>query len=162
MQQKSAGCVSFTSGFSTVELLIVLAVLGILLGLGVQRFGSNGARAYSNDVRSIVQQARFEAVKRNAPVAVIWNGSANEFRTILGSGVTPCVPGSVLVTAAASRYRGVSVETEFLNGDGIVWLPSGQARSCSLGVFSPAIAEISDRNHQYNVTVTLTGRVTVE
>src|SRR5690606_15290217 len=114
------------------------------------------------DVRAIVQQARFEAVKRNVPVSVVWNAGNSEFRTVLGSSGTPCLEGSVLATASHQPYRGVTVSSSFADGDGVVWLPSGQARSCGLGAFSPSIAQISDSSRSYTVTVTLTGRVIVD
>ena len=147
-----------------IELLIVLAVLGVLLAIGISRFGTNSARAYSNDVKAIVQQARFEAVKRNVPIAVVWNAGNSEFRTVLGDPSSPCAPvaNGVLATASHQPYRGVVVSSSFVDGDGVVWLPSGQARSCGLGPFTPSIATISDSGRSYSVTVTLTGRVTIE
>jgi len=149
-------------GFSLIEMLIALAIIGILLAVGVSRFGSNSARAYTNDVKAIVQQARFEAVKRNVPVSVVWNSGSDEFRTVLGTASSPCTAGTILAIASHQQYRGVVVDSSFADGDGVVWLPSGQARSCGLGPFSPTIAEISDSSRSFTLTVTLTGRVTVE
>ncbi len=151
-----------SQGFTLLEALIAISIIGILLGIGIPRFAGSDARAYSNDVKALVQQARFEAVKRNVPIAVVWNASADEFRTVLGTVAEPCVPGTVLATARHSEYRRVEVDPGFGDGQGIVWLPSGQARSCGLGAFSPTIARIADQNREFVVTVTLTGRVTIE
>lgn len=143
-------------------MLIALAILGTLLGIGVSRFGSSDARAYSNDIKALVQQARFEAVKRNVPIAVTWNGASDEFRTVMGDPATPCTPIATLATAGHSNYRLAEVDPGFADGQGLVWLPSGQARSCGLGAFSPTIARVTDRSREFTVTVTLTGRVTIE
>lgn len=150
-------------GFTLLEVIVAIAILGILLAIGAARFRGSDARAYSNDVKALVQQARFEAVKRNVPISVTWNAAADEFRTILPSDAgSPCSLGTVLATASHAGYRRVEVDPGFSDGQGIVWIPSGQARSCSMGAFSPTIARIADANQDYVVTVTLTGRVTIE
>lgn len=151
-------------GFTLLEVILVVAILGTFLAVGFVRFGGSDARAYANDVKALVQQARFEAIKRNTPVAVVWADAEEEYRTVLGEPDTPCVSSSgvPLSVAEQTNYRLISVASGFVDGQGIVWLPSGQARSCSLGAFSPAIARISDKTREFVVTVSLTGRVTVQ
>ena len=147
-------------GITVIEMMVALAVLGILLGIGATRFRAAEARLYANDVRALVQQARFEAVRRNAPIAVIWDESDSAFLTVRGSDAQPCEPTEVINRASAETYRRVSVDIEF--DDGLVWLPSGSARSCGYGSFSEVIAIVADNYGSRRVTVTLTGRVTVE
>lgn len=149
-------------GFTVIEALIGIAILAVLLGIGAMQLRTRSATAYARDLRSLVQQARFEAIKRNAPVAVIWNEEDSEFQTILGPQDRPCEDAEVLFIASPERYRQLEITPGFDDGDGIVWLPSGQARACDLGVFSEHIAVLSDGSVVRTVTVSLTGRVTIE
>jgi prepilin-type N-terminal cleavage/methylation domain-containing protein len=147
-------------GFSLIEIIVAMSILGILAAIGASAYRTPGARLYSNDVRALVQQARYEAIRQNAPVAVVWNPGLSAFQTVLGTLAQPCQDATVLNTTAATRYPRVTVDVEFV--DGLVWLPSGQARNCSYGPFSAVIATIGDGRDERVVTVTLTGRVTIE
>lgn len=151
---------SVRGGFTLIEALIALAIIGVLASIGFSSFREPGARLFANDVRALVQQARFEAIKQNVPVAVVWSVDTSEFRTVLGTVAAPCNEDTVLNRADSARYRNVSVNVEI--EDGLVWLPSGQARSCSYGPFGEAIATVSDGNGSRQITVTLTGRVTIQ
>ena len=147
-------------GITLIEIIIAMSILGILLGIGAASFRPSESRLFANDVRALIQQARFEAVRRNEPVAVVWNEADAAFLTVRGSDAQPCQPTIVLNRATATTYRRVEVDIEF--DDGLVWLPSGNARSCSYGAFSDVIAIISDNYGSRTVTVTLTGRVSIE
>lgn len=147
-------------GVTLIEVVIVLAMLGVLLSIGAASFRPSESRLYANDVRALIQQARFEAVRRNVPVAVVWDAADDAFLTVLGNDADRCDASTVLNRATASTYRQVEVDIEF--DDGLVWLPSGTARSCNLGAFSDVIAVISDRFGSRTVTVSLTGRVTIQ
>lgn len=149
------------AGLTLIEVLIVLGILGVLVGIGAARFSPNAARAYSNDLQALFQQARFEAIKRNAPVAVIWDSAATTFRSVEG-GANPCEGESVLGTADAARYPRITIDTTFEDGRGLVWLPSGQARSCELSAFAATIARVSDGRNERVLKVSLTGKVDIE
>lgn len=149
-------------GFTILELLIVLVMIGILAAIGASRFGTNSARAYTNDLQALFQQARFEAIKRNAPVAVIWSVTDRSFSTVYGNQAKPCDGTEVLMKAESIQYPRLNVTTDFGDGEGLVWLPSGQARSCAFTVFAKTIANIQDEKQVRLLTVTLTGKVTVE
>lgn len=154
-----------TQGLTVVEILIAVGILGVLLAIGAMTFGSQGARAYANDVRALIQQARFESVKLNTPVAVVWNEGEQEFQSLRyepDSSGPPCEGSVTIARAIFKEYRHVVVEPGFVDGEGIVWIPSGQARSCSMGSFTPTIAVVSDGRQSLEVTVSLTGRVTIE
>lgn len=61
-------------GFTLVELMVVLAVLGIVLGIAIPNFQrvvvSNRMAAQANDLITALSLARSEAVKRAAQVTV--------------------------------------------------------------------------------------------
>lgn len=60
------------SGFSLVELMVVLMILGATLALAIPGFTSltltTKLKSYANNIVSSVYTARGEAIKRNAPV----------------------------------------------------------------------------------------------
>ena len=63
-----------TTGFTLVELLIVMTILGIMMALGIPSFknfiGSQRAKTVSSDLVAALLMARSEAVKRNADVTI--------------------------------------------------------------------------------------------
>ena len=59
-------------GFSLVEMVVVLAIAGVLLALGLDAFttmmASNRSRSAAESIASGLQRARAEAIGRNAPM----------------------------------------------------------------------------------------------
>lgn len=68
-------------GFTLIELMVTVAVLGIVVGLAVPGFQSavNGNRlaGASNELIATMQVARMEAIRRNRRVAVCTSANAN-------------------------------------------------------------------------------------
>jgi type IV fimbrial biogenesis protein FimT len=79
-------------GFSLMELMITITVLGILLGLTVPTFRefsqNNSVTAAQNDLVTSFNLARSEALRRNRPVSVCAsaNGTTCGGATVWGSG----------------------------------------------------------------------------
>lgn len=73
------------SGYTLVELLVVLAVSAILLGIGVPSFaslsGSSRLSSATNDLISSLHLARSEAIKRNARVVMCISATGNACAT---------------------------------------------------------------------------------
>jgi Tfp pilus assembly protein FimT len=66
-------------GFSLVEALVILAIIGILMGLSAMALSnylpySNLKRA-ARTIVSMMQTARMEAIKRNTRVAIVFNNA---------------------------------------------------------------------------------------
>lgn len=156
-------------GVTVLELLVVVSMLGILLAIGAIRTPVRGAQLYANDVRAILQQGRFEAIKRNEPVAVVWNPNEDAWQTLVGDPREPCAAGTVLAEASRLRYPRVTIQPGFLPaspplvGNGVVWIPTGQPRGCN--DFAPlaqlTIATVSDGDVQREVVISGSGRVVV-
>jgi len=68
-------------GFTLIELLIVLAIVGILAVVGVTGLNPPSARVLSNDLKSMLYQSRYEAVKRNQPVAFVHVAADDVFQS---------------------------------------------------------------------------------
>ena len=61
-------------GFTLIELMIVLAILGVILSIALPSFSeislSTKLKAYANELVSSVYLARSEAIKRNTPMSL--------------------------------------------------------------------------------------------
>lgn len=145
-----------------LEILIVLSILGVLLGVGASSIRPPSASAFANDVRALIQQARFESIKRNVPVSVVWDQETTSFVVGIGPSGDLCAIADVIARATALDYPRLVVDPGFPEDGGLVWIPSGQARACNLGTFSEAIATLDDGRVQRRLTTTLTGRVIIE
>ena len=66
------------AGFTLVELLITLVVLGVLLGFGLPALmnlvSHRKVESHAHNAGSMLQHARFEALKRGAPAVVALEG----------------------------------------------------------------------------------------
>jgi prepilin-type N-terminal cleavage/methylation domain-containing protein len=157
--------VSRRAGFTLVELLIAIAIIAILSALGASRIFAPDARLFANDLRGTLEQARYEAVRRHAPVAVTWNGAAFLTRAQATTSVTAldttiCTTGTVIRTKAIADYRGISV-TGGLTTNGIVWMPSGLVRTCTGADVTAVVATVvGDGRSTLTVNVFPAGAVT--
>jgi type IV fimbrial biogenesis protein FimT len=77
------------SGFTLIELVVTIAIAGILVGLAIPSFRSlivsNRLNTLSTEVVDAISFARSESVKRNSPVVFCRAASAT---------ATACTPGS--------------------------------------------------------------------
>lgn len=153
---------SRSTGFTVLEIVLVVGILGVLLGIGVVALRPPAIRSYTESIRALMQQARFEAIKLNRPVLVVWDEESREFQSSVATVGALCSPETVLVRAAASDYGNLQVG--FPEGAvSLLWLPNGQARDCqSMGPFPTLIATVSDSSQSRDVRVSITGRVTIE
>lgn len=166
-------------GFSLIELMIVLAIAGILIAVGVTNYANwarrESVRAGARDVAMALQRAKGQAVKRgrntilsfNAPAAnsyqivddannncVADGGETVLFQSSLPTGVTSLGAGITFTNAnAAFDPRGLP-----LGDAGGACVPFGVGGAAGLGAVTLQMAGVTAT---YVVSMNLTGGITV-
>ncbi|HEX7003178.1 MAG TPA: GspH/FimT family pseudopilin [Trueperaceae bacterium] len=150
------------AGYTLVELLVVLAIAGLLTTWYV---GSQGRRHVDEAIlalRSQTAQARHEAIARSLPVAVLYRPADASFVTLAGrsGNVDVCESGEEVARLELSRFPGVAVAR--VPAEGLVWLPSGSGRTCSgSGAFNTTM-ELHEGRVEARVIVSRAGRIRSE
>lgn len=150
-------------GFTLTEILVVLAVVAVIGAGIVSAIRTPGVRAAANSFQALLQQARLESVKRNRPVAVVYDGAGRfDALAYTGSGLATCAAATTTPVAALdlSDYRATSASSTMI-GNGIIWLPSGLARDCTTGAAVASETTFSDGSTSLVVDVSNGGRVEI-
>lgn len=152
-------------GISIVEILVVLAILGVLLSFGVASLRAPDHVAAANAARGFLQDGRVEAVKRNRAVVITYDATGRTFvmSAQASSGNASCATGLTQIGAfdLDTDYGGVTANVA-LAGGGLVWLPSGTVRSCTVGTAAGATVVMQGRTGTRQVLVSDVGRVEVQ
>lgn len=150
------------SALTLPELLIVLA-LSAFAALSLALLLPSRAPAAARDLQHLALSARLEAIRRNVPVAVVYDPASAGFSLRLGASDTefadPC-SGPVLRTLRLADYRDVRVFRSL--PDDLVWLPSGLGRACSgSGVYNGSIV-LGGTRPSHRLVVSSAGRIRSE
>lgn len=150
-------------GFTVLEVIIVVAIAGILLAISAVSVRAPAAQTYASSLRNMVLQARFEAIKRNAPIVVGWVEAESEFVARVAGLTDWCQDlGPVVGRSNAVEIGRLDVSTTVSGAGSLVWVPSGQARNCSRAQFTPDFAAIDDGRASRVVRIGAAGRVEIE
>lgn len=153
---------SGNSGFTAIELLIALGIVGILMGIGVVALRPPASRLAAQDFQALLQEARMEAIKRNRPVSVHLDADAGTV-TVQASAQSTNVSCAGSATQIGelemSSYRGVSAQTSMANAQ-MLWLPNGRAQRCNGGLMA-SNTTFSDGRTAFVVAVSAAGQVSV-
>jgi type IV fimbrial biogenesis protein FimT len=161
------------SGFTLMELMVSLTVLGILLGLAVPTFReftrNNRTAAIHNDLTTAFTLARSEALKRSMPVSVCASTDAETCGTnedwsagwivfTDGSGTAGSVedPDTVLQAWTAAAGGDVTIDTD---RDFIQYAPTGTVIPDSASTFDVFAAGCTG-DHGRRLGVSPTGSLT--
>jgi prepilin-type N-terminal cleavage/methylation domain-containing protein len=150
-------------GFTLLEVIVAVAMLGILLAIGATSVRPPAAQTYASSLRNMVLQARFEAIKRNAPVVVGWVADEEEFVARLAGQDDWCTDlGDVIIRSNAIEIARLQITTTVTGPGSLVWVPSGQSRNCGRAPFTPDFATIEDGRNARTVRIGAAGRVEIE
>lgn len=73
-----------TAGFTLVELTVVMAIAAVLVGVSLPFFGSfyqaSKLRAAADEMATVLNGARYQALKQNTSVCVAVNGQRVQYR----------------------------------------------------------------------------------
>ena len=149
-------------GATLLELLIALAIFGIVTGMGALGLRPPPARLAANALQAAVQQARFEAIRATRPMVVAIDAEARLVRVSGATDAATVACGSVsLVREVPFAEDGrATVDAAAFP---IVWLPSGQPRTCDGSPFALAGVGVgvSDAYRSLSVIVGAGGEVVV-
>lgn len=155
-------------GFSLIELIIAMAVMGVLIGVGVSRLNPDGAatRQAAQVVAAAINRARYEAIRTNntagfnvLAAAGTQPGSVVICRSVDETVTLSCATGEVaetfdLATGDLGRARITSADlTVFFDRRGIVRNPNSVGQ----------VVTITDRSggNVRTVTILPTGRTEI-
>ncbi len=120
------------AGLTTIELLVAIAMIGILAAIAAPSFRTPPARLAANSMAAVARQARFEAIKVNRPMIVTIGSGTPELLVHESDNAETfdCnVSGRTeLRSVDLSEYRGAHISSGLTQ---FVWLPNGQLRECS-------------------------------
>lgn len=153
-------------GLTILEVVIVLSVVAVTVSLAGVAFRAPAAAVYATNVQSLILQSRFESIRRGVPIVVGWSDTRRRFEARLANVDNWCdLPDTaefVILQSDPANLARLDIDSPIADESSLVWIPSGQARTCGGQVFSPLIARISDARVTRNVSVSFGGRVVVE
>lgn len=166
MQKESGNLkVSTNSGFTLLELMIVLAVIAVLLSWGMpsltQSIRNNQVLAQSNELIAMLHFTKGEALRRNTEVPMLLDSGVGGWGAIVEdpaevADVEGCVPGQLRCSSHTGVLLSADVTEITFNNRGYIrdeddaWTPET--------IFLQH-AECSGNNQHRRIDITATGQV---
>jgi type IV fimbrial biogenesis protein FimT len=160
----------FQRGFNLIELMVGIAVLGVLLGVGVPSFTemlrNNRLATQSNELVGALNFARSESLKRGIRVSACpangnvcsggtdWNAGILVFTDDIGTAGVLDAPGDELLQRSAASTSGF-VAGGAASPAAIRFLPTGAEAAVQLDIYKTGCTGPKMRR----IAVALTGRI---
>lgn len=165
-------------GFTLVELITAVAILGVLIGIGVPALSAmtRDARlsAFTNELHTAITLARSEAIRRGHRVTLCVSRDGLQCTADATAGwesgwvMFPDPDGNILraVDEQLIRSRGAADAGLMARGNGtlaryISYMPSGATRSAT-GALQMGTVKVCGNDRQRSVVINAAGRVRVE
>ena len=167
LSQRPRTFVSRTRGFSMVELLVVMSILGVLvtIGAGTLRSDRLAVNQAAEGLASQIARARLEAIRRNSFVGVCFDTSGNGSYTVRSAETAAevCPEGTSIQHVALGSGDWAKVKLGTLNlsssFDGVVFNSLGLTTGNVNGTFT---VQNSEGSYTKNVVVNGQGRASVQ
>jgi len=149
-------------GFTLIELMIVLAILGVILAIALPSFSeislNTRLKAYANELVSSVYLARSEAIKRNAPMTLcVSTDGANCASGNWEQGWIVLDPNDVVIRQQAALTTGYSVTST--GGATLTFQPSGLTGTASVMTVCRKTPKAGRQERTVSITATGKPRV---
>jgi len=147
------------TGFTLLEIVVALTVVGVLVGCGVLLVRPGGALRAAQGARAFLLWARLEALWSGEAVAVV-PAEAPALSARAGADAASACAGPERKRFELARFGRARVVQPLRAG--IVWLPYGGARSCDGGGVISGRMILAGGGRRAGVIVSSLGRVRVE
>lgn len=150
-------------GFTIVELLIVVLIVGIFMGLAIPVFmsiGGESLRSFANTFASTLRSYRETAIVRNMNCTIVFNPSNRTYTVQYGTDTLSNYnigrpPGAGSATLATPECGGGAPDP-----DGIQF-PGNTLVFRSKGFATPGAIYFTNNQETYAIGITVTGRIKV-
>jgi len=147
-----------TAGFSLIEVLVAIAIFGILAALAASAFRPNDATTYARHAARTLGEGRFAAIARNVNVVASWDEGQRAL-LLRSADLNTCdEDGQILLRANANEFPRAIVDAASFTT--MAWQPNGIPVFCASD--APPSLLISDNARAWTLNVTSLGVVTLE